>query len=115
MPVVPDFTDTEVWTVRTALKERYGTDKSVEFADTELRLSPGARELTQCPALFWEHDDAHFVVVKVDASSANRFRCQFYYRLHEMFGTGKDEYEDLGDCVMTLLRVQADHEARRAG
>jgi hypothetical protein len=27
-----------------------------------------------------------------------------------LFGTGKDEYNNLGDCVVTLLQVHADQE-----
>ena len=28
---------------------------------------------------------------------------------------GNDEYDEIGDCVLALLVVQADHEAQRAG
>ncbi len=43
----------------------------------------------------------------------NRYRNQFFYSVKDQFGTGREEYDDLGDCVITLLRVQADHEAMR--
>jgi hypothetical protein len=31
------------------------------------------------------------------------------------YGTGRDEYDDLEQCTLTLLRVQADHEKQSAG
>jgi hypothetical protein len=29
-----------------------------------------------------------------------------------MYGTGIEEYDDLSECVVSLLQVQADHRAR---
>ena len=29
----------------------------------------------------------------------------------QMFGTGVEEYDDLTECVVSLLQVQADHHA----
>lgn len=104
-----DFSDTELWLIRSTLKERYGAETPVEIADVELRVSPGARELTSCPAAYWEGHGAHFVIVK---AGEERYRCQFYYRGYEMFGTGIDEYNDLGDCVISVLQVQADHQQK---
>ncbi len=109
MKQIPDFTDTELWIIRSTVKERYSTEVPVELAETEVRARPGARELTVCPAVYWERDGVYFVVFKMDDS---RYRCQFFYRLHQMFGTGVEEFEDLGECVVTLLRVQADHAAQ---
>ncbi len=44
-----------------------------------------------------------------------RFRCRFFYADADHYGTGRDEYADLADCVKTLLRVQSDHERDGAG
>ena len=44
-------------------------------------------------------------------SSTPRYRCQFYYRVHQMYGTGEEEYDDLSECMVTLLQVQADYAA----
>lgn len=52
---------------------------------------------------------AQFVVCKV---AAERFRCQFFYVETEYYGTGHDQYDSLGDCVLTLLQVQSDHERK---
>ncbi len=109
MGQIPDFTETELWIVRSTVKERYGRDVSIELAETEIRARPGAKELSACPALYWEQDKVHFIVVKTAESC---YRCQFYYRLHQMYGTGVEEYEDLGECVITLLQVQTDHAAQ---
>jgi len=112
MSNVPDFTDAERWLVESTLKERYGKSVDVQLADAELRLNPGDRELTLCPTLFWKGEDVAFVISKVGES---RFRTQFYYSVLEQFGTGREEYDDLLECVTTVLRVQADHALERAG
>ena len=108
MSAIEDFTDSELWVVRTTLEERYGEKTELMLADIELRLNPYATELTVCPAAYWEHKGCHFMVCK---SGDSRYRCQFYYRVHQMYGTGVEEYDDLSECVVTLLQVQADHVA----
>jgi hypothetical protein len=50
------------------------------------------------------------VIIKTDQ---NRYRTQFYYGNREQYGTGIEEYSDLGDCVLSLLRLQSDHERIR--
>lgn len=112
MSDIADFTEAELRTVRAALEERYGRPVEVELAESELRLNPHSFQLTVCPTLYWKVDDCHFVVFKTGAS---RYRCQFFYRVREQYGTGIEEYDDLADCVVTLLRVQADHELQRRG
>ncbi|MBL1276017.1 MAG: hypothetical protein COB30_008005 [Ectothiorhodospiraceae bacterium] len=37
----------------------------------------------------------------------------FFYRGNEPFGTGRDDYDDILDCTVTLLRLQADHQSSR--
>lgn len=112
MPI-PDITKIEQWTLRSCLDERWGKDK-IDFSlvDIEARLDPSDRELTECPAFYWEHNDCHFAILKTGDKA---FRCQFFYGNREQFGTGVHEYEDLGDCAIELLRLQADHESTRSG
>ena len=110
MSGVPNITDSELWLVEATLKERYGKPVEVQLADVELRLDPAVMELTHCPAMVWKEQGAGFVISKV---GDNRFRCQFFYSAREQYGTGKAEYDDLLDCVVTLLKLQADHEAKR--
>ena len=113
MSDIPDISDTEHWTIKTSLDERWGKDViTPELVDVEARLDPSDRELTECPAVFWHYKDCHFIIMK---TGGNSYRTQFYYGNREQFGTGKREYEDLADCVVSLLRLQADHESTRSG
>ena len=108
MSAIEDFTGSELWIIRTTLEERHGKAIEPQLADAELRLNPYATELTVCPAACWEHEGCHFIVCK---TGSPRYRCQFYYRVHQMFGTGVEEYDDLSECMVTLLQVQADYAA----
>ena len=112
MPEIADITDNELWIVRSTLLERYGEQVEPQLADAEIRLRPSDRELTPVPVMYWEHGDCHFVVFK---TGDRRYRCQFYYRLYQQMGTGVPEYDDLSECVVSLLQVQADYEAKERG
>ena len=107
---IPDFSDAERRRVTSLLEQRYGRTVAMELADSELRLEPEAA-LTSCPTLYWAERGAHFVVCRV---ASDRYRCQFFYSDAEQFGTGRKEYDDLGECVLALLRVQSDHERVRS-
>ena len=108
---IPDFTDTERQLVSQILLERYSRLVPLQSADVELQLDPASEELTTCPALYWSGLGAEFIVAKL---ADQRYRCQFFYSAQEQFGTGRDVYDNLGDCVTTLLRLQADHHGTRA-
>ena len=110
MSDITDFTENEMWTIGTTLKERYGEPVPPELADSELRLDPLSPELTLCPTAFWKHNGCHLLVCK---TGETRYRCQFYYGGHEMYGTGVEEFDDLAECMVTLLQVQAEHEASK--
>lgn len=112
MATLPDFTDADRKLVDQTLLERFGQAVPVQSADAEIQLDGNSEELTLCPILHWEARDAYFVVMKTGSSA---YRCQFYYTDVEQFGTGRDVYDNLGDCVVTLLQVQSDHERQRAG
>ena len=111
MSKIADFTDSELWIIKTTLEERYGEAREPMLADVELRLDPGVTELTVCPAAYWEERGCHFVVSK---TGDNRYRCQFYYRNYQMYGPDVEEFDDLSECMVTLLQVQADYEASQA-
>lgn len=110
---IPDFTASERRLVNQTLQERYGKPVAVESVEAELLLDPFDSATTPCPSLTWVERDAHFVIFKTGDKNHSRFRCQFYYIEAEQFGTGKDEYDSLGDCMITLLQVQSDHERKR--
>jgi hypothetical protein len=113
MPQIPDITDTEKWILRTTLKERYGRDIEFQLADSDIRLHPSDRELTSCPVVFWLADDGcSFVIFK---TGDRNYRCQFFYKPYKQMGTGVHEYDDLSECLVSLLQAQADHAAEQRG
>ncbi|MEA3410088.1 MAG: hypothetical protein U9R74_00935 [Pseudomonadota bacterium] len=107
MTGIADFTETERWTIQTTADERWGKGNTEpQEADVDVRLKPGDPGLTSCPALFWNVEEWNFVVLK---SAGNRYRCQFFSSKNlEQMGTGIDEYDDVAECVVTLLQTQAD-------
>ena len=109
MTQIPDFTDSEKWIVTTTLKERYREDVPFDEVATEMRLNPMSSQMVECPALYWQRGKCHFVIVKV---ADGRYRAQFFYRVHQPYGTGIEEFGDLTECVVTLLQVQADQESQ---
>ena len=112
MPEIADINDTELWIVKTTLRERYGQEVDVQLADSEIRLQPSDRELSVCPVLYWTSDDCHFVIFK---AGDRKDRAQFFYKPYYQFGTGRREYDDLAECTVSLLQAQADHAAQEAG
>jgi len=112
MSKIPDFTDEEFKVVTDTLMERYGKPADLQRADIELRIYPDDRELTECPAIYWENADCHFILAKAGKA---QFFSQFFYGPREQFGTGKQFYDDVFDCLVTTLRVQADHELKKVG
>lgn len=111
MRKISDFTDAERWVLATTLTERYGAPVAVELADSEIKLDSASKEITLCPTFYWEQLGVEFVIFKV---AENRYRSQFYYSITEQYGTNR-EFDDLAECVITTLRLQADHEKDRAG
>ncbi|VFN05839.1 MAG: hypothetical protein BECKG1743D_GA0114223_111571 [Candidatus Kentron sp. G] len=107
MTQVPDFTGTEIWKIQSAVNERYRKEIHLELADTECRLDPDTIALTVCPTVFWREHEANFVVIK---TAQDRYRCQFFGRNLDMYGTGRTEYDDVTECTVNLLQSQADHE-----
>jgi hypothetical protein len=52
MSAIEDFTESELWILRTTLVERYGRELGIQQADIELRLNPASTELSLCPAAY---------------------------------------------------------------
>lgn len=110
MATIPEFNKNELWIINDTLEQRYRKKTEVDLVDVELRLNPHSTELTPCPAVYWQDDDGtHFMIVK---SGDGQYRAQFFYRVHQQYGTGVEVYTDLTECVVTLLQVQADHHAQ---
>jgi len=108
MSTINDFTDAEQWAVSTTLKERWPKQAiDLQQADVEIKRFPHDRELTLCPALFWQVGTTSFIIIKVGDRA---YRSQFYYKGFQQYGTGKSEFDDIADCTTTLLQVHADKE-----
>jgi hypothetical protein len=105
-PNIPNFNDTERWVIQTSLKERYGRNIETEEGESEIRIHPDDRELTLCPVLAWKIERVTFVIFK---TGLDRYRSQFFMRGHEQFGTGIEEFDNIADCVTTVLQIQADY------
>ncbi len=109
--VIKDFSDTELWTIQETLNERWAKNEvKLQHADVEARLHRGARELTQCPAVFWEHNQSSFVIFKVADSI---YKAQFYYLGRDQYGTNISDFDNIHDCVVTILQVHADLESKK--
>jgi hypothetical protein len=111
-PAVADFIDSELKLVNQTLLERYGQAIEVQVAEADIELVAGSGTLTSCPVLHWEARGANFIVFKL---ADNRYRAQFYYIETQQFGVGRDMFDNLGDCLITVLQVQSDDERSRAG
>ena len=108
---IPDFTDSEFQLANQILLERYSRLVPLQAVEVELQLDSENTEPTPCPALYWSELGCEFIVAKV---ADQRFRCQFFYSADEQFGTGRDFYDNLGDCVTNVLQLQADHHGTRS-
>jgi len=110
MSQIPDFTPEELKGISDCLQERYGESIPFEQADIELRLNEDDAQATECPAVYWEKKECHFVIAKTDES---QYYSQYFYDPQELYGTGQQFYTDLPDCVLATLRAQADHDRQK--
>ncbi len=113
---IPDITTHEMWLIQSTLNERYETSVKAQQVDVELRLSPADRDLTICPAVFWEDGKCRFIIAKTfeDKRTGNRlYYSQFFYSMRHNYGTEEHEHKDLGDCVVNLLKLQEDFEKQQ--
>ena len=112
MSNIPDFTESEAKLINDTLAERYGKPVATERADIEMPQAADDNEVYVCSAFYWEHNGCHFVLAK---TGEQEFASQFFYGPDEQFNTGKEFYDDVRDCLLTTLRVQADHELKKQG
>lgn len=105
-PIKP-FSAREKHLISQTLLERFGHPVALQPVDAELQLNLLKEEFAFCPSIMWTESGANFIIFK---TGDERYRCLFYYNEAMLFGTGKDEYNNLGDCVVTLLQVHSDQE-----
>ncbi|HIJ23157.1 MAG: hypothetical protein HON68_02190 [Gammaproteobacteria bacterium] len=110
---IPDLSATDISTVQQTINERFQQEMAVELGDAEIRLHPDDRELATCPLIYWEspEDNSKFFITK---TGINEFRCQFFYRGYQQYGTGKDKYDNIGDCAIAMLQVHHEYEQKKA-
>jgi len=115
-PAAPaDFAPKERELVQATLLERYGRAVPLQTVEVDLQIRPDSHQPTACAALYWQDGEAEFVIARVvDAvPGTTTYRTQFFYDDGEAFGTGHSDFGNLGDCVITVLQVQAAHAAER--
>ena len=110
MSPIPDFSSNELKTISDTLEERYSEVVEPQLADADVQIEKDNPARTACPTVFWRAREANMVIFK---TGKERYRCQFFYDVHDVFGTGVDEFDDLPTCVSTLLQVQSDDERAR--
>lgn len=89
---------------------RYGQLVPLEETEVELKLAPGRDDLTACPGMYWQERGVQFVVCKIPE---DRYRSYFFYTDEQQYRIGERDYDDIETCLRELLRLQADHHARR--
>ena len=97
MSRMEDFKRAERWAIETTLRKRYGEKIHFPLADRDVSLHRAGRDLIPGPLVYREVGD-----------------CQFYDRLHEQYGAGVNESDDLREGAVLLLQVQADHNLAMA-
>lgn len=107
MTEIADFTNQEVTIVRSALDERWNKGEvEIHLVDVDAQLNPDEDEVTQCPALYWQHSDYNFVIMKIADST---YRTHFYYKTTDNYSSAIHEYDDLTECAISFLRLHADY------
>lgn len=98
-----DFSPTEMDIIKAATSQRWA-EVDLHLADIEITRTALDEKTMLCPAVVWETADCTFVIVKVEAFV---YKSVFYYLGTKQIDTGVNEYNDLKDCVLTLMKVQS--------
>ena len=113
MTQIPDYTEKERTIVQSTVSKRWKNETvEIQLADVEIQIDPKKTDLTECPALFWLANDYSFIIIKCGEAS---YKCNFFYKELEQMCTDIEIYNDLQQCVATLLQTQADYESVRSG
>ncbi len=94
-----DFTQSEVDIIQKHVDDRWREkDHGVHLGDIEV-------DGKEQPAAVWEHKHYTFIVIKIGAF---KYRALFYFLRDKRFDAGVDEYNDLDECVDSIMKAQAD-------
>jgi len=89
------------------LKKRWANDEvSTQMVDVDVRVGESDKDTIKCPAFYWEYAEYHFLLMK---TGENKYRPQFFYQDNEEAGVDIVEFDDIGECSMALLKLQANH------
>lgn len=109
---INDFSDSDIQTVRKTLDGRWGKDKTeLQLADVDVSLRADDKELLTCPALFWEYEGSQFIIFKIGPAT---YKAQFDYRGQNQYGTPESDFDNVQDCLVTVLQIHADLEREKS-
>ena len=101
--MVNDFSTTELNIIKKAIAGRW-KDINIHLADIDVAIASNDKKSTLCPAVVWETADCTFVIIKTAEFS---YKNLFYYLGSQRFDTGIAQYNDLNECVLSLMKAQA--------
>ena len=107
---IPDFTESELQIIATALKDRYGKEVETHLADAEMESSDEAGKVT-CPVIFWRWQEASLLIFKM---GQNHYSARYFYDPDEQFHPAEEDFGDIANCVLALLMAQEDHQEHTA-
>lgn len=94
-----DFTQSEIDSIKKHVDSRWkAKDHGIHMADIEVSGE-------EKPAAVWEDTYYTFVIIKMTAFT---YKNMFYFMRDKRFDTGVDQYNDLDECVDSLMKAQAD-------
>ena len=94
-----DFTQSELDTIQKHVDDRWREkDHGVHLCDIE-------GDWKEQPGAVWEHKHYTFIVIKLGAFN---YRSLFYFLRDKRFDAGVDQYNDLDECVDSIMKAQAD-------
>ena len=100
-----DYSETEITAIEQTLQQRYRQDVEVHIADCEVQLDANSADVVERPALFWHALGCNFIIIKFEEE---RFEGRYFYDPSEHFGSGQQQYKDVVNCALALLRDQSD-------
>lgn len=107
MTDIEDFTNQEQLSIRATLAKRWRKrEVEVQIVDVDVRLDDLDENSISCPAFYWEYAEYHFLVMK---TGVNKYRPQFFYQDTEEVAAETLEFDDVSECTMALLQLQANH------
>lgn len=100
-----NFTQSEIDATKKLVDERW-KDKNITVHLADIDYTKEEEETVQAyPALVWEDKNTTFIVLKMGMLTYKSF---FYYLKNKRYDTGILEYNDLQECVTSLMQSQAD-------